>query len=119
MTGVGVFERARTPVFSGAVHATTGIFWEVPPKVVRRVASFGNVEILGTDASGASARKNQRVSVRENEGTVVGGRGVDVLPQVLRSAPGSVEAGPLRNINIQAAGAAGPIRGKVKTETSL
>ena len=50
---------------------------------------------------------------------MVGGGAVDSRPQVLRSAPGSIEARSLRDPNIQAAEAARPIRAKVKTETSL
>lgn len=57
--------------------------------------------------------------IRGKERTVVALWGIDVLPQVLGSAPRSIEAGTLRNPNIQAAKAAGAIRGKVKTETSL
>ena len=45
--------------------------------------------------------------------------GVDVRAEVLRRAPGAVEAVTLRDPQIQAAETACPIRSKVKTETSL
>ncbi|OFW00919.1 MAG: hypothetical protein A3H94_02460 [Acidobacteria bacterium RIFCSPLOWO2_02_FULL_60_20] len=57
--------------------------------------------------------------IRGQVGALFISRGVDVGAEVLRSAPGAIEATSLRDPHIQSPEAIGAIGGKVKTETSL
>src|SRR5215831_5862505 len=96
-------EGRRVTVTIGVVDFRTQVQRRLPGEVVVRVFAVGDPDISrGTPAAQRAASEEQPVPIRRDIWSETQ-RGVDVWPQVTGRAPGVVEAGTLRDPDVERA----------------